>query len=140
MDVTFMVHCFFRSLVGSQYLSLFLLSFSFFLRSAGTLKSTNRLFLFFFSLFYFILKNFFFFFYFDNVWSSGRDEIRLYLKIQNNLECLIFKDGFWVAHIPFVRMVKPKFLARFPMNYLPHKVVSSLILLALLTTTVVILV
>ena len=35
---------------------------------------------------------------------------------------------FWVVHIPFVRMVKFKFIAQFPLDQLPQPVVSSLIL------------
>ena len=33
---------------------------------------------------------------------------------------LIFLDGFWVVHIPFVRMVKFKLLAQFTVHHLPH--------------------
>ena len=43
--------------------------------------------------------------------------------------CVIFYDRFWVVHISFVRMVKFKFLAHLPVDYLVHPVVSSLILL-----------
>ena len=57
-----------------------------------------------------ILQIFFFFFFVDyyKVWSSGR--------------C-------WVVHIPFVGMVKFKFLAQFPVDHLAYPVVSSLVLL-----------
>ena len=60
--VNFMFHSFFNSLARSRYLSLFSLTFSFILWSAGTAKST-------------ILQIFFFFFfvYYFKVWSSGRD-------------------------------------------------------------------
>ena len=60
ITVIFTFHSFFSSLARSRYLSLFLLSFSFTLWSAETVKSTIRLVL---------------FFYFDNhyVWSSSRD-------------------------------------------------------------------
>ena len=34
--------------------------------------------------------------------------------------CVIFKDRFWVVHIPFVGMVKFKFLAHFPVDHLVH--------------------
>ena len=42
--------------------------------------------------------------------------------------CVIFKDRCWVVHIPFVGMVKFKFLAHFPVDHLAHPVVSSLVL------------
>ena len=86
---------FFSSLARSRYLSLFSPTFSFTLWFAGTAKSTLRqvLFLSFFNVDYHL------------VWSSDRDYmIRLYLKIQKNFVHLIFQDGFWVMHIPFVRM------------------------------------
>ena len=41
--------------------------------------------------------------------------------------CFIFKDSFWFVHIPFVR-VKFYFLAQFPVDHLPHPVVSVLVL------------
>ena len=42
--------------------------------------------------------------------------------------CLIFLEKFWVVHIPFVRRVKFKLLAYFPVDHLTHQVMSSLIL------------
>ena len=49
-----------------------------------------------------------------NTRSGRRTEIwlmiRLYFKIPQNFVCLIFQDGFWVAYISFVRMVKFKLL------------------------------
>ena len=36
--------------------------------------------------------------------------IRLYLKIPENFERLAFQNGFWVMHIPVVRIVKFNFL------------------------------
>ena len=48
ITVTFIFRCFFSSLIRSQYFSLFPLSFSFTLWSAGTAKSTVRQVLFFF--------------------------------------------------------------------------------------------
>ena len=54
--------------------------------------------------------------------------IRLYFKISENLVRLIFQGGFWVVHIPFVRMVKFKLLAQFPVDHLANPVMSSLIL------------
>ena len=59
------------------------------------------------------------------VWSSVRDSvICLYHKILENFVQLILKDGFWVLHIPFVCIVKLKFLVQFPVD---HLVVSSLV-------------
>ncbi len=52
--------------------------------------------------------------------------IRLYLKIPEEFVRLILKDRFWVMHIPFVRMVKFKFLAHFLVDRLAHPVVSRL--------------
>ena len=46
--------------------------------------------------------------------------------------CVIFLDGGWVVHIPFVRMVKFKFLAHFPVDHLAHPIMSSLIFLVLI--------
>ena len=43
--------------------------------------------------------------------------------------CVIFKGRCWVVHIPFVCMVKFKFLAHLPVDHLAHPVVSSLVLL-----------
>ena len=39
---------------------------------------------------------------------------------------LIFQDRFWVVHIQFVRIVKLKLLAQFPLDHLAHHVVSTL--------------
>ena len=44
--------------------------------------------------------------------------------------CVSFsRTGCWVVHIPFLGMVKFKFLAHFLVNHLAHPVVSSLVLL-----------
>ena len=43
--------------------------------------------------------------------------------------CLILEDRFCVVHIPFVRMVKFKFLTQLPVDHLAHPVGSSLILI-----------
>ena len=78
------------------------------------------------------IQHFFFFLFFLTLTRSGHlAEIWwfvLYLKITKNLVCLIFLDGFWVMHIPFVRLIKFKLLAQFPLDHLAHLVVSSLIL------------
>ena len=41
---------------------------------------------------------------------------------------VILQDRCWVVHIPFVSMVKFKFLAHFPVDRLADPVVSRLIL------------
>ena len=41
--------------------------------------------------------------------------------------CVTFLDRYWVVHIPFVRIVKFKFLAHHSEDHLAHPVVSSLI-------------
>ena len=80
----------------------FLPFYSVFSQSGKVHYSTRSLFFFFF----------FFFVDYHFVWSSGRDwMIRLYLKIPENFVRLIFKDGFWVLHMPFVCVVKFRFLA-----------------------------
>ena len=56
--------------------------------------------------------------------------LRLYHKIPKNFVRLIFKNGFRVMQISFVRGVKSKFLAQFPVDHLPLPVMSSLILCA----------
>ena len=115
--VTFIFHSFFNSLVSSRYLSHFSNSFNFTLLSVGTSKSTILQILFFFS---FVVDYY-------KMWSSGRDlMIRLYLKIPEELASLILQDRFWVVHIPFIRMVKFRLLAQFPVDHLTHPVVSSL--------------
>ena len=42
--------------------------------------------------------------------------------------CVILKNRYWVVHKPFVFIVKFEFLAQFPVDYLAHPVVSSIIL------------
>ena len=54
--------------------------------------------------------------------------IRLDVKITEESVFVILLDRFWVVHIPFVRMVKFKFLAQFPVDHLAHPVVPSIIL------------
>ena len=62
--------------------------------------------------------------------------IRLYVKIPENFVRLIFLDGFWIVRIVFVRMVKFKFLAQFPVDHLPQPVVSCLKLFFALTYSI----
>ena len=38
------------------------------------------------------------------------------------------QDGFWLVHIPFVRIAKFKFLAQFPIDHPSNSIVSGLIL------------
>ena len=60
------------------------------------------------------------------VWSSNGDMV--YLKVSEGFLRLIPQDRFWVVHIPIVSLVKFRFLAQFPVEHLPHSVVSRLIL------------
>ena len=114
LTVTFMI--FFSSLARSMYLSLFSLPFIFTLASTGTAKSPNR------QVIYCFVD-------YHQVWLSGWDlVICSYLKILKNFVCPILQDGFRIVHIPLVRMVKFKFLARFPGDHPAHPVVASLIL------------
>ena len=43
--------------------------------------------------------------------------------------CVIFLDRCWVVHIPFVCIVKFKFIAHLPVDHLTSLVVSSLVFL-----------
>ena len=54
--------------------------------------------------------------------------IRLNVKIPKEFVRVIIQDRFWVVYIPFVCMVKFKFLVQFLVDHLAHPVVSSLIL------------
>ena len=114
--VTFIFHSFFNSLARSRYLSLFSHSFSFILWSAGTVKSI-------------ILQIFFFLLII--IRSGLLAEIRWSVCISKSHRtvCVIFLDRCWVVHIPFVGMVKFKFLAHFPVDHLSLPVMSSLVLL-----------
>ena len=71
---------------------------------------------------------FFFFLIFLGLAGWPRLGNRLYLKFPREVERFIFYDGFCVVHILLVHKVKFKLLAQFPIYYLPHPVVSSLIL------------
>ena len=63
------------------------------------------------------------------IWSSGRDlVILLYLKIQGEFVWVICQDRRLVVRIPFVCMIKLKFLVQFRKDQLAHTVVASLIL------------
>ena len=104
-NVTFMFHCFFSS--------FFSLSFDFTLWSARTARPTIFKFAFFVDYYKFR--------------SSGRDwVIRLYDKFPEKFVRVILQDWCWVVHIPFVRVVKLKFLAQFAVDPFTHPIVSSL--------------
>ena len=108
--VTFMFHSFFNSLTRSRYLSFFSHSFSFIRWSAGTAKSTILQVLFSFLLI--IIR------------CGLLVEIRRSVcmsKSQRRLSKLFSRAG--------AGMVKFKFLAYLPVDYLAHPVVSSLVLL-----------
>ena len=122
INVTFMFHSFFNSLAKLRYLSFFSLSFNFTQLSARVAIPQ-------FGMFFFFFFSFFFFDYYQ-VWLSGRDLVtRLYLKIPEKFVRLFLQERFWVMHIPFVRMVKCQFFARFPVDHLAYPVFSSFILL-----------
>ena len=53
--------------------------------------------------------------------------IHSYLKIPENFVRLFLQDAFWVVHIPPFRMVKFKLFAQFPVDSVPHPIMSSLI-------------
>ena len=73
----------------------------------------------FFSFFFFLL------FYCPLFRSIGWDSV-IYLYLV--LVCLVLQDEFWVVHMSLVRIVKFRFFAQLPIDYLPHPVVSNLLL------------
>ena len=107
----------------STYLSVFSLSFNFFsvvCRGSKIYNSASCIF------FVVVVDDYY------KIWSSGRDYmIRLYHKLLLVSLRFILQERFWVVHIPFVYMVKFKFLAHFPVDPLSHPVLSSLTLLLL---------
>ena len=110
IGVTFMFHSF----SIPMHLSL---SFNFTLWSAGTASSTIL------QILFFVVVDYY------KAWSSAWDYmIRLYGRIPEKSVCIILQDIYWVVHIPFVRMVKFKFLAQFPVDHFAQPVESSLIL------------
>ena len=111
-NFTFMFHSFFNSLARLRYLSFFLHSFSFIL-----FYSTILTILFFFC---WLLLGLVF-------WLRLGDPFVCQIPLE--FVCIIFQDSCWVGHIPFICMLKFKFFAPFPVDYLAHPVVSSLILL-----------
>ena len=121
ITVTFMFNSVFSSLAKTRYLSLFSVSFIFTPWSACTAKSTFR------QVLYFLL-----FFGFRFLGERGRYYHKFlarwgdYSFVSQNFERLIRRDGFWVVHMPLVRIVKFKFFARFPVDHIPHPVMSCL--------------
>ena len=115
INVSFMFHNFFSSLVRSTYISFYSHSFNFIQWSAGTTKST-------------ILKVLFFCWLLLGpvVWPKLSDPF-VYQNHRGVCACHS-ADWCWVVHIPFIRMVKLKCLAQFPGDHFTHPVVSSLIL------------
>ena len=63
-------------------------------------------------------------------WSARLAKIRWSIGISKfqRICASHFLGGFWIVHVPFVRMVKFKFLAHFPVDHLVDPVVSSLVL------------
>ena len=112
ITVTFMFHSFLNSLARSWYFAFFSLSFN------STLWSAKSIILpvLFFSLI--IIR------------SVHLVKIRWFICMSKSHMslCLILQDRLWFVHIPFVRMVKFKFLAQFPVDDISHPVVSSPIL------------
>ena len=134
----FHVPLFFSSLAMSRYLSLFSLSFIFTVvhlngkvqYSRGSLFCSFFIFIYLFIYLFFIYLFFFFFFCdYHQVWSSWLDLVTcLYLEIRENLLRLILQDEFWDVYMPLACIAKFKLLAQFPVDHLPHSVVSSFIL------------
>ena len=113
----YMFQSFVNSLARLRYFSFFSRSFRFILWSAGIAKST-------------ILQVLHFFVHYDKVSSFRRDQvIRLSVKVLSEFMCVIFKNRCWVVYIPFVAMVKFKFLAHFPVRSpcLPSRVSANLL-------------
>ena len=46
--------------------------------------------------------------------------ICMYLKIPGKFVCLIFLDGFYIVHTPFIRMVEFQLLAQFLVDHFAH--------------------
>ena len=113
--VTFMFNNVFSSLAKSRYLSFFSLSFRFIQWSAGTVHNYAS------SLFMLLII----------IRSGVLAKIRWSVCMSKSLRslCVILQDRCWFVHIPFVRMVKFKFLAHLPVDHLADLVVSSLIFL-----------
>ena len=115
ITITLVFHRCFCVLAWYQYLSLSLISFIFTLQSVRKAKSSI------WQVLYFCC------------WLSlgmcRHLEVCFYLNIPENFVHHILHGRFLVVHIPPVRFVKFKFLAKFSVDHLSHPVVSSLILI-----------
>ena len=111
-----MFHIFFNSLARSRYLSLFSHSFSFILWCRDSKVDNFAGFLFFF-FFCWLLS--------DLVFGPRLGDS----KVPQEFVSIIFSVRCWVVLIPFVGMVKFKFLAYFPVDPLAHPGMSSFVLL-----------
>ena len=45
--------------------------------------------------------------------------------ISENCMLLIIQDWFWIVHVPISSMVKLQFFVQFPMDHLPHPIMSN---------------
>ena len=106
--VNFMFHSFFQFSSKVEVLILLFTFFQFYFVVSWDSKVDN-----------FVSFLFSFFFFVDYFWP----------RLGDLFMCVIFKDRCWVVHIPFVSVVKFRFLAHFPVDYLADLVVSSLMLL-----------
>ena len=115
--VTFMLYRFFNSLASSRYLYF---SFTFNLICGQTGQQSPQ-----FSKFSFFLLVI--------TASSNLVEIgRSFCMFKSHRSLfVILPDICWVVHIPFVRMVKFKFLAQLPVYHLAHRNLLLLLLLLL---------
>ena len=111
--VPFVFHSFFSSQARSRYLSLFFI----FLQFYPMISLNDKILLFGRFSFFFL---FFFFVDYHKVWSSRcLAEIRIL--------CVSFsRTDSGLCIYQFVRIVKLKLLAQFPLNHRTHQVVSSL--------------
>ena len=109
--VAFMSHSFFNFVARSRYLS-FLIPWS------GVQQNPQ------FCKFSFFIVDYY------KVWCSGQDYvIHLYVRVLYEFVCVILQERYCIVNIPFVRMVKFKFLVHLPVNHLAHPAVSSFLLL-----------
>ena len=114
MIVTFMYHIFFQFPNKVQVLILLFTSFQFYSVVSRDSKvhnlASSPCFIMFFSALLIIIS------------SDLLVEIRrsVCMSKSHRSLCIILLDRFWVVYIPFVRMVKFKFLAQLPLDDLAH--------------------
>ena len=111
--VTCMFHCFFQFPSKVEVLILLFTFFHFYSVVSQDSKVD-----------YFVTSLFFF------CWLLS--SLVFWPRLGDPCECrvnVIISDRCWVLHIPFVRMIKFKFLARLPVDHLTDPIMSSLILL-----------